>query len=604
MALIRNGSHQLSGLSRHYSALGAYGLRSALDNSGQSRNFDSGGHAVSGVTNKASIPAGSRHPQAWKMGTKAGSLASAGDVEIGFTITPNQLIPALNAVTSIDWNIIVNQAALALTVGGNASITFDIKFDTPLPTLVGALSASATVPTPDTPLFEVNAFLGAINGAGATITMSFTPAATLTADGNIAASITNEGEAITPTSVAAAVWNALTAAYNAAGSMGAAMAAAGSAGDPWITNLPGAYGSGQAGNIIGNLLAAVNAHTDSAVAGIDTTSLKYAIESIRDDHQGFGTAYFWDVINGSDANDGLTPTTAKATWTAVEALAADGAGDTIYVLPDPGTAQITIDQRLNITKASLNLRGPGRTVKIKPSSGTGDTITIGATNVSIKGFVIEGATGDITGASILVNDKFARIEDNWINRHGYGIRLRAGDYHIIQNNTIEYHGINGMHFDDAGFATPGSPRESYIDNNTIYFNTQDGIHFADTTGNSTRLNILLNNRVHHNGRYGVYIGAAVQRTMVQATNYLKDNSTVTIDPVTKAVASAGAPDPANEIYTNPLAGDPMIDNMPDILPSVILTAAQTTPIHADAKLMNGATVFGSGIEADKWRGGA
>ena len=29
--------------------------------------------------------------------------------------------------------------------------------------------------------------------------------------------------------------------------------AAGTAGDPWITNLPGAYGAGTAGNIVGNL---------------------------------------------------------------------------------------------------------------------------------------------------------------------------------------------------------------------------------------------------------------------------------------------------------------------------------------------------------------
>ena len=579
-----------------YMAIGAWGQP------GMRRNITAG----EGITDeKVGLPNG-YVDKGWMIPQKPGFISSHNSLLGGFTVSPQQLIPALNAATSIDWNVTINQAALALTVGGTASITFDIKFDTPLPTPVGALSASATIPTPATPLFEVNAFLGAINGAGATLTMSFTPSATLTADGNIAASITNEGEAVTPTSVAAAVWNALTAVYAAAGSMGAAMAAAGSAGDPWITNLPGAYGSGQAGNIIGNLLAASNAHTDSAVAGIDTTSLKYAIESLRPDHQGFGTAYFWDIINGSDANDGLTPTTPKATWTAVEALTADGAGDTIYVLPDPGSTQVTITERINITKKSLNLRGPGRTVKFKPASGTGDTITIGATNVSIKGFVIEGATGDVTGSSILINDKFARIEDCWINRHGYGIRCRAGDYHFFVNNTLEYHAINGMHFDDAGFATPGSPREAYISNNTIYFNTQDGIHFADTTGNSTRLNILLQNRVHHNGRYGIYIGDYVARTMVQATNYVKDNSTVTIDPVTKAVASAGDPDPTNEIFVATNAGDPMIDMMPDIAASTIFGTAidGTTTFEESVRLQNAVLagkVSGAGTGTETFR---
>lgn len=83
--LTRNGSHQLSGLSRFHGAVGAYGLRSALENNGKRKNFDSGEHAVSSVTNRAAIPSGYRHPISWKMGTKAGTVASRND--IGVTIT-------------------------------------------------------------------------------------------------------------------------------------------------------------------------------------------------------------------------------------------------------------------------------------------------------------------------------------------------------------------------------------------------------------------------------------------------------------------------------------------------------------------------------------
>ena len=49
------------------------------------------------------------------------------------------------------------------------------------------------------------------------------------------------------------VWNALTADYTNPGSTGEALAAAGSAGDPWLTPLPGAYLPGTAGDIIGNM---------------------------------------------------------------------------------------------------------------------------------------------------------------------------------------------------------------------------------------------------------------------------------------------------------------------------------------------------------------
>jgi len=40
----------------------------------------------------------------------------------------------------------------------------------------------------------------------------------------------------------------------------------------------------------------------------------------------------------------------------------------------------------------------------------------------------------------------------------------------------------------------------------------------------------------------------------------------------------------------------------DALPAEILAQAQTTPIHADAKKLNGANVQGTGTELDKWRG--
>lgn len=80
----------------------------------------------------------------------------------------------------------------------------------------------------------------------------------------------------TPAEIADAVWDELLAGHADAGSAGAALSAAGSAGDPWSTPLPGAYGVGTAGNIIGNNIdAAVSSRASAAnlatVAGyIDT----------------------------------------------------------------------------------------------------------------------------------------------------------------------------------------------------------------------------------------------------------------------------------------------------------------------------------------------
>jgi hypothetical protein len=75
-----------------------------------------------------------------------------------------------------------------------------------------------------------------------------------------------------PTSavIAAAVWDLATSGHTTSGTFGAAMNAAGSAGDPWGTALPGAYGAGTAGFIVGtNLNATVSSR--STYAGADTS---------------------------------------------------------------------------------------------------------------------------------------------------------------------------------------------------------------------------------------------------------------------------------------------------------------------------------------------
>jgi hypothetical protein len=58
------------------------------------------------------------------------------------------------------------------------------------------------------------------------------------------------------TLAAAGVWDLATTGHTAAGTFGSAMNAAGGAGDPWATLLPGAYGAGTAGNILGSRLDA------------------------------------------------------------------------------------------------------------------------------------------------------------------------------------------------------------------------------------------------------------------------------------------------------------------------------------------------------------
>jgi len=66
-----------------------------------------------------------------------------------------------------------------------------------------------------------------------------------------------------------AVWDEAISGHLSAGTTGAALNAAGSAGDPWSTPLPGAYGAGTAGKIVGdNINATISSR--SSQASVDT----------------------------------------------------------------------------------------------------------------------------------------------------------------------------------------------------------------------------------------------------------------------------------------------------------------------------------------------
>ncbi len=78
--------------------------------------------------------------------------------------------------------------------------------------------------------------------------------------------------------VVAAVWDELIAGHLGAGSTGAALNAAGSAGDPWTTPLPGAYGAGTAGFIVGTDL---DTTVSSRASGAALTTVQADTDDIQ-----------------------------------------------------------------------------------------------------------------------------------------------------------------------------------------------------------------------------------------------------------------------------------------------------------------------------------
>lgn len=77
----------------------------------------------------------------------------------------------------------------------------------------------------------------------------------------------------TAAAVADQVWDEILSGHSGVGSTGAALAAAGGSGDPWATALPGAYGAGTAGQIVGDYIDAAI----SSISGLDAAGVRAAV---------------------------------------------------------------------------------------------------------------------------------------------------------------------------------------------------------------------------------------------------------------------------------------------------------------------------------------
>ncbi len=124
------------------------------------------------------------------------------------------------------------------------------------------------------------------------------------------------------TEIAGGVWDLLTSGHTTSGTFGAAMGAAGAAGDPWSTSLPGAYGSGTAGFIVGTNLD-VTVGSRSTYVGADTSGTTTLLTRLT----GTRASYLDNLSGGAVALAGTALT--NATWTNARAAKLDALDTTI-----------------------------------------------------------------------------------------------------------------------------------------------------------------------------------------------------------------------------------------------------------------------------------
>jgi hypothetical protein len=255
--------------------------RSNWNKTGRLRNYHCGDANDSDLTDKASQPAGNTHPVAYVMAQKPGRISSHKICYIGAGGTAEAKIGSLlftsSCVVSLD-GAATGTLIIGSLIDGTTAIVVDGSAVGKM-TLGAAGGATITI--------EANgAILGHVPAAGSTAIL-LGAIADLAALGWLAGSgpieldgtlqsyavgwlegSTEDKNTLTTTNIAAAVWNALAAAYNDDGTMGKALGDLGAGANPWESMIEGDH---TAQDVLRYLMAFVA----GKATGAGTTSISF-----------------------------------------------------------------------------------------------------------------------------------------------------------------------------------------------------------------------------------------------------------------------------------------------------------------------------------------
>jgi hypothetical protein len=192
------------------------------------------------------FPTGTNHPYSIIMGDSGALLSATTQINGDGTVTVN-VSSGINLLADLDGIGTISAANLSLIVQLAAALSGSGTITTA--SLVGVVSLQASLAGTG----SLTAGLSLISFMNTVMAGSGSLTAGLRGTLSMSAAIYVNQSTATVRELVDGVWNALTADYTNPGSTGEALAAAGSAGDPWLTPLPGAYLPGTAGDIIGNM---------------------------------------------------------------------------------------------------------------------------------------------------------------------------------------------------------------------------------------------------------------------------------------------------------------------------------------------------------------
>lgn len=215
---------------------------------GSINNFYYGDSHVTGETDKSARPNGYAGEYAWHLSPKAGGLASYNEINGTGTVTISSLalgkavqatLAGIGTVSSSSLSLI---SSMATTIAGSGTLSAS---------MVGVVNVACTLAGSG----NITAAMGALAYCVTTIAGSGTIESDLRGKLSMSSDIyVNQAEA-TVQQIVDAVWNALAAEYDLSGTMGEKLNGAGSAGDPWTTDLSSYNTAQTAGKILKDKLS-------------------------------------------------------------------------------------------------------------------------------------------------------------------------------------------------------------------------------------------------------------------------------------------------------------------------------------------------------------
>lgn len=211
------------------STSGVTGLRSNWNVAGDSRNRYYGDGWLDGVADRCGVPSNYAAPYAWNLPPHSGGIGS--NVGMQSTSTLAVTMAAGKALeASLSGSGTITSATVQLVVSMVASLTASGAITNAQAVAILQMTAGLSGTG------SVTSALTAIGHIVASITTNASMSPTMNATANMEADITPFTE-LSPESLAASVWNSIAEDYNASGTTGEKLNAAGTAGDPWTADL-------------------------------------------------------------------------------------------------------------------------------------------------------------------------------------------------------------------------------------------------------------------------------------------------------------------------------------------------------------------------------